>query len=109
MAASPPPEECKTVCASVEAAVEKKRQRTFLWRFDRLSDSVFQICTVFEAGTYRACSATSFLAPTELSAITAQLEPAAEIHESRPCGKPLFMVGWNGKARRCTYHVPSSN
>ena len=34
---------------------------------------------------------------------------AAEIHESFPCGKPLFIVGWNGNARRRTYHVPSSS
>jgi hypothetical protein len=29
----------------------------------------------------------------KLSAITAQLVAAAEIHPSRPCGKPLFIVG----------------
>jgi hypothetical protein len=32
-------------------------------------------------------------------ASTAQLVPAAEIHESRPWGKPLSIVGWNGYAR----------
>ena len=41
--------------------------------------------------------------------IDRQLLAAAEIHESFPCGKPLFIVGWNGNARRRTYHVPSSS
>src|SRR5678815_5874004 len=45
----------------------------------------------------------------KLRAITAQLVPAAEIQESRPCGKPLFMVDWNGKARRLTYQLPSAS
>src|SRR5690349_20843480 len=41
-----------------------------------------------------------------LSAITAQLVPVAEIHWSFPCGKPLSLYGWNGKARLRTYQEP---
>src|SRR5215472_4570634 len=41
-------------------------------------------------------------------ASTAQLVPAAEIHESRPWGKPLFIVGWNGYVRLTTCQEPSS-
>src|SRR5262249_30631723 len=44
-----------------------------------------------------------------VSASTAQLVPAAEIHESRPWGKPLPIVGWNGYARLTTCHEPSSH
>src|SRR5262249_9229254 len=42
-------------------------------------------------------------------ASTAQLVPAAEIHESRPWGQPLAIVGWNGYARLSTGHEPRSN
>ena len=45
---------------------------------------------------------------TCVNAMTAQLVAAAEIHESRWCGKPLFIVGWKGNARRATCQVPSS-
>ena len=44
-----------------------------------------------------------------VNARIAQLVAAAEIHESRWCGKPLFIVGWKGKARRATCQVPSSS
>src|SRR6516162_3432944 len=41
-------------------------------------------------------------------ASTAQLVPAAEIQESRPWGKPLSIVGWNGYARLTTCYSASA-
>ena len=41
--------------------------------------------------------------------MTAQLEPAAEIHWSRPCGKPLSRYGWIGMERVRTSQEPSSS
>src|SRR6266542_3531489 len=38
------------------------------------------------------------------SARVAQLEPTAEIHWSKPCGKPASKCGWNAMARVLTYH-----
>ena len=46
---------------------------------------------------------------TRVSASTAQLVPAAEIHESRWCWKPLSIVGWKVNVRRVTCQVPSSS
>src|SRR5213083_738714 len=40
------------------------------------------------------------------SARVAQLEPTAEIHWSKPCGKPASNCGRNATARVLTYHDP---
>src|SRR4051794_19852433 len=63
----------------------------------------------FRPEAYRAEATEVSFSPT-LNAMTAQLVAAAEIQESFPCGKPLWIVvGWNGKARRRTCQVPSSS
>ena len=46
---------------------------------------------------------------TFASARTAHAVPAAEIHWSAPCGKPLSKYAWMGTARDLTYHDPSSS
>ena len=47
---------------------------------------------IYQTGSHGLLA--SFPAPSgKLSAITAQLVAAAEIHESRPCGNPLCIVG----------------
>ena len=37
-----------------------------------------------------------------------EFPPLQTAHDDPP-RQPLFIVGWNGNARRRTYHVPSSN
>lgn len=69
-------------------------------------------CGVRTGGGCCATADRSGAAPTGaayVDARAAQLVAAAEIHESRWCGKPLFIVGWNGKARRTTCQVPPSS
>jgi hypothetical protein len=41
--------------------------------------------------------------------MAAQLVPEAEIHWFFPCGNPLSLYDWNGKARVRTSHDPSLN
>src|SRR5262245_31127053 len=74
---------------------------------------MFLIC--LSIGTEGVCGVTAGLpdaGPTgkaRVKANTAQLVAAADSHESRWCGKPLFMVGWKGNVRRATCQVPSTS
>src|SRR5215472_250090 len=78
-----------------------------------LAKSTFSVATDGASfGFFAIAGGFSFVVPggrASVIASTAQLVPAAEIHESRPWGKPLSIVGWNGYVRLTTCQEPSSD